>query len=114
MDGDKSVFRQWHQKFTAALGQFREPYKEIVHRSARETDVGKELGVVMSTLHAVFREMVYEASGNIWKVLADKAQAQVYDKIKLIAPGEGTKAVSPWACLSAAPGYTRRCFTMHP
>ncbi len=89
---DKSLFKQWHQKFPAALGQFQEPYEEVVRRLARDIDLGNELDVVMSTLRAIYGETLNEASGDIWKVLLDKAEAEAYDKIKMIAQGEGIKA----------------------
>ncbi len=41
INGDKSFFRQWRQKFTTALGQVAGAHEEIVHRSATEIDLGK-------------------------------------------------------------------------
>jgi hypothetical protein len=41
--GDKSWFRQWHQKFVAAIGQVRREYEEIVLRLVKEIDLGNEL-----------------------------------------------------------------------
>ena len=32
VNGDKSLFRQWHQKFTTALGQISSGHEEIVQR----------------------------------------------------------------------------------
>ncbi len=32
MSGDKSLFRQWHQKFTTGLGRANATHEEIVHR----------------------------------------------------------------------------------
>ncbi len=37
------MFKQWHQKFTTALGQVRAEYEEIVQHLAREIDMGKEM-----------------------------------------------------------------------
>ncbi len=42
VSGGKELFRQWHQKFIAALGQVRTEYEEIVHRLAKEVDLGRE------------------------------------------------------------------------
>ncbi len=64
----------------------------MVHRFARDIDLGKELDVVMFTLQAGYGEVFYEASGDIRIFLIDKAEAEEYDKIKMIAPGEGIKA----------------------
>ena len=41
VNGDKGLFRQWHQKFTTALGQYNARYEEIVHYMVREIDLGK-------------------------------------------------------------------------
>jgi hypothetical protein len=32
VSGDKSLFRQWHQKFTIALGHVAGAHEETVHR----------------------------------------------------------------------------------
>ncbi len=37
VSGDRGLFRQWHQKFTTAVGQVRSEYEEIAHKLARET-----------------------------------------------------------------------------
>ena len=46
VNGEKGFFRQWHQKFTTALGQYNPRYEEIVHYMTREIDLGKDLGAV--------------------------------------------------------------------
>ena len=43
VSGDKSLFRQWHQKFTTAFGQFGGVHEEIVHRLVKESDLGREM-----------------------------------------------------------------------
>ena len=50
VNGDKGLFRQWHQKFTTALGQYNPRYEEIVHYMIREIDLGKDLGAVSKKL----------------------------------------------------------------
>ncbi len=92
LSGDRGLFRQWHQKFTTALGQYNARYEEIVHYMAREIDLGKDLGAVSKKLGEVYGEMYAEASGDVWKVVIDKAEAEAYDKIKTIQQGEGLKA----------------------
>ncbi len=47
---DKSLLRQWHQKFTAALGQVKGEYEEMVHKLVRQIDLGKELDNIISEL----------------------------------------------------------------
>ena len=43
VNGDKALFRQWHQKFTTALGQVPGNHEEIIQRMVKEIDLGKEL-----------------------------------------------------------------------
>ncbi len=64
VNGDMWFFRQRHQKFTIALGQFKEPCEEMVHRFAREITLGKQFDVVTCTLHAVYGEVLDEAFGD--------------------------------------------------
>ena len=46
VNGDKSLFRQWHQRFVTALSQVGGVHEEIVLNLVREIDVGKELNEV--------------------------------------------------------------------
>ena len=41
VNGDKSLFRQWHQKFTTALGQVHGEHEEVIQRMVKEIDLGK-------------------------------------------------------------------------
>ncbi len=50
VSGDKGLFRQWHQKFTTALGQVKTEYEEMVHRFAREIDLGREMENILTML----------------------------------------------------------------
>ena len=36
VNGDKSMFRQWHPKITTAIGQVTPRYEEMVHYMVRE------------------------------------------------------------------------------
>jgi hypothetical protein len=92
VNGDKGLFRQWHQKFTTALGQVNGMYEEMVHRMAREIDLGKDMAGIMGLLRDEYQEYFKEASGDIWKILIDKTEAEAYDKIKMIAQGDGLRA----------------------
>jgi hypothetical protein len=47
----KVCSRHWHQKFTAALGQVRREYEEIVYKLVKETDLGKELDKIVAGLN---------------------------------------------------------------
>ncbi len=46
--GDKSIFRRWHHKGTAGLGQVKGEYEEILCRLVGEIDLGKELDKIIA------------------------------------------------------------------
>jgi hypothetical protein len=46
VNGDKALFRQWHQKFTTALGQ-ASPVHERVHRMVKEIELGKDMETIV-------------------------------------------------------------------
>ena len=54
VNGDKSLFRQWHQKFTTALRQVGGAHEEIVHRLVKEIDLGKEMEKVVTGLRTYY------------------------------------------------------------
>ncbi len=58
VSGDKSLCRQWHQKFTTDLGQVGGPHEEIVHRLIKEIDLGKEFEKVAARLRGEFGDEV--------------------------------------------------------
>ena len=62
VNGEKSLFRQWHLMFTTTLGQFKGSYEEIVHKMAHEEDLGKEVDVVIQTLYSLYGDELWEAS----------------------------------------------------
>ncbi len=78
-NGDKPFFRQWHHKFTTALGQ------------VGEIDLGKEVEKVVTGLKGEFGDEFDKVSGDVWDILIDKAEAEAYDKIKM-APRQGVVA----------------------
>ena len=92
VNGDKSMFRQWNQKLTTAIGQHKGSYEEMVHKMSRELDLGKEIDTVLGAMYSVYGDVLWEASADIWRVLVDKTEAAAYDKIKAIPAGEGLRA----------------------
>ena len=48
------MFRQWHQRFVAALGQVEGALEEIVQQLVKETDLGKELDKVVDNLKITY------------------------------------------------------------
>ncbi len=47
VNGDKTLFRHWHQRFIIALGQVGGVHEEIIQQLVRETDLGRELDKVV-------------------------------------------------------------------
>ena len=92
VNGDKSLFRQWHQKITTALGQVSGDNEEIVQRMVKEIDLGKDLEKVVTTLKGEFGDEFVKVSGDIWNILIDKAEAEACDKIKMVPKGQGVVA----------------------
>ena len=92
VNGDKSLFRQWHQKFTTALGQVAGAHEEIVLRLVKEIDLGKEMEKVVTGMRGEFGDEFDKVSGDIWNILIDKAEAEAYDKIKMVPKGQGVVA----------------------
>jgi hypothetical protein len=67
-------------------------HEEIVHRMAREIDLGKEADAVLATLHSIHGDELWEAWADIGRVLVDKTEAEAYDKSKMIPQREGIRA----------------------
>ncbi len=57
-----SIHRQWHQKFTTALGQVGAEQEEIVHRLVREIDLGRDMGNILVTTGREYGAAFGEAS----------------------------------------------------
>ena len=88
VNGDKSLFRQWHQKFTTALGQVAGVHEEIVQRMVKEIDPGKELEKVVATMRGEYGDEFVKVSGHVWNILIDKAEAEAYDKSRWSPKGK--------------------------
>ncbi len=85
----KSLFRQLHQKFTTALGQVTGAHEGIVHRLVKEVDLGKEVEKGVTGLREEHGEELHKVFGDVWNILIDKAEAEAYDKIKMVPKGQG-------------------------
>ena len=92
VNGDKTWFRQWHLKFTTALGQAKYDYEWMVNKMTKEIDLGKDLGTILEDMSIDNLELFKSTSADIWRVLIDKTEAEAYEKIKSIPQGEGLKA----------------------
>jgi hypothetical protein len=74
------------------MGQVKEVYEEIIHNMVKEIDLGKDLESTLKKLSEVYGEVWFDVSGDVYKVLIDKSEAEAYDKIRMDKPGEGLKA----------------------
>ena len=52
VNGDKSLFRHWHLKFTTAFGPIRSSCEEIAHKLVKEIDLGKQTEKIVTRLQA--------------------------------------------------------------
>ena len=58
----------------------------------KEIDLGKDLEKVVTMLKGEYGKVFTNVSGDIWNVLLDKAEAEAYDKIKMVPKGQGVVA----------------------
>ena len=58
VNGDKSLFRQWHQRFITALGQVGGAHEEIVRQVVKEMGLGRELDKVVDNFEEQSRRGV--------------------------------------------------------
>ncbi len=65
VSGDKSLFRQWRQKFTTALGQIGDAHEEIVRRLVKEIDLGKDMGKVVTGLRGEYGDEFDKVLGDV-------------------------------------------------
>ncbi len=63
-------------------------HEEIVHRLAKEIDLGEDLEKVVTGLREEFGDMFNKVSGYVWNILIDKAETEAYDKIKMVPEGQ--------------------------
>ncbi len=54
VSGDKSLIRQWHQRFVTALGHYDQVREKIVQHLVKETDLGKDLDKVVEELKTMY------------------------------------------------------------
>ena len=58
----------------------------------KEIDLGKDLEKVVTLLKGEYGDEFAKVSGDIWNILIDKAEAEAYDKIKMVPKGQGVVA----------------------
>ncbi len=62
---DRTLFLKWRQKFTTAFGQVNAAREEIVHRTVREIDLGKDLETIVFGLRNDYGAVLQETSSDI-------------------------------------------------
>jgi hypothetical protein len=88
VNGDKSLFRRWHQRFITASGHVGGAHEEIIQQLARETDLGRELDKVVESLRNNCGKEFGRVSGDVWNIQLDEAENEAYDKIKMVLKGK--------------------------
>ena len=100
------------------MGQVRKEREEIVRKLVGEIDFGKFMGVAVGSLSIDYEGILFEASGDVWKVLIDKTEAGTYEKVEALPQGEGVRACRAlYRCFADVSGlgvaqHARRL--MHP
>ena len=92
VSSDKSIFRQWHQKFMSAIGQVNGRYSIMIEEMVKLIDLGKSIDKVLDEMDYKYAGDWNSMSEEMYKVLIDKADGEAYDKIKSITAGDGCKA----------------------
>ena len=54
VNGDRSLFRQWHQRFDTPFGQVEGSHEEIIQHLVKETDWGTEFDKVVEELRIIY------------------------------------------------------------
>ncbi len=73
VNGDKFLFRQWHQRFVTALSQSGDVHEEIVLNLVREIDLGNELYKITENPKDHYGEVYKKVAGDVWDIQMDKA-----------------------------------------
>merc|ERR1711989_284735 len=72
--GDKTGFRQWHQKFMSALGQVNSRYEGLMKNLITKIDLDKDLTTVIDQEVSEEPQQWDELSKDLYKVLIAKAE----------------------------------------
>jgi len=89
--GDKSMFRQWHQKFVTALYAIDEDFGDIVKNIEVLCDTGTKPDDMVGTLEEKFGEAT-DYSKKLYTVLMDKAEGEAFEKIRMVGDHQGILA----------------------
>ena len=81
VNGDETWFRQWHLKFTTALGQVKHDDEWMVNKMTKEIDLSRDLGAILEDMSANYPEIFKSTSADTWRILIDKTEAEACEKI---------------------------------
>ena len=76
VSSDKSIFRQWHQKFLSAISQVREEFRDMMEELVKHIDLGKSTDKATELLEGTCGSECVEMSKEIYKNLINKAEGE--------------------------------------
>jgi len=88
--GDKSGFRQWHQKFLSAVYSVHNKYGGYLKTMEKEMDLGNKVSDV-TDLTRENADDGDEFSEDLHAVLMSKAEGEAYEKLRPIEDQEGVR-----------------------
>ena len=80
LTGNRSHFRQWHQKLINALSTIKEDHAEVIKTIERSMDVGDKISDALDDLDSTY--LLDEVNKDLTCILMDKCEGEAYDKIK--------------------------------
>ena len=92
LTGDKTGFRQWHQKFVSAAYTVQEEFGDMIRSIAADLDTGSKVDEIRQKLEEKYGdEFMDEWSAKLYTVLMDKSEGEAYDKIKGVSGRDGVE-----------------------
>ena len=89
LTGDKSQFRQWHQKLINALSTIHGNHSEIIKDIEKAMDVGEKVDDVIHGLETKYDLTDFDK--DIHCIMMDKCEGEAYDKIKGLQHKQGAE-----------------------
>ena len=80
LTGNRSQFRQWHQKLINALSTIKESHAEIIRTLEKSMDVGDKIPEALDDLDQQYH--LDDFNKDMTCILMDKCDGEAYDKIK--------------------------------
>ena len=89
LTGDKSQFRQWHQKLINALMTINEDHAKIIKGIEKAMDVGDNIDDALDELDQ--NHLLEDFDKDLICILMDKCEGEAYDKIKGLQNSRGSE-----------------------